>query len=81
MDDCRISVEVVDTNKIPKGMGFYDNYENILNFAIKTRGKFHSYIQSESLSIDLDKKGKLLKKEYLEILVCQIPKVIEKLEG
>ncbi len=31
--------------------------ENLLNFPIKARGKFHSYIQSEFLSIDTDKKG------------------------
>jgi hypothetical protein len=42
------------------GKGFYDNYEGVLNFAVKTRGKFHSYIQSDFLSIDLDKKGELL---------------------
>ena len=54
-------------------MGFYDNYENILNFAIKTRGKFHSYIQSESLSIDLDKKGKLLNIEVMEAKDLWIP--------
>jgi uncharacterized protein YuzE len=56
----RISVEVKDTNKIPIGKGFYDNSEGILNFAIKTKGKFHSYIQSDCLSMDLDKKGGLL---------------------
>ena len=56
----RISVDIKDTNKIPMGMGFYDNYEGILNFAVKRKGKFHSYIQSERLSIDVDKHGNLL---------------------
>ncbi len=60
MDGHRISVEVKSTNKIPIGKGFYDNSEGILNFAIKARGKFHSYIQSDCLSIDLDRKGGLL---------------------
>jgi len=60
LDGQRISVDLKDTNKIPIGRGFYDNYEGVLNFAIKTRGKFHSYIQSDCLSMDLDKKGGLL---------------------
>jgi uncharacterized protein YuzE len=60
VDSHRISVDIRNTNKIPIGKGFYDNAEGILNFAIKTRGKFHSYIQSDCLSIDLDKKGGLL---------------------
>ncbi len=41
-------------------MGFYDNHEGVLNFAIKRQGKFNSYIQSQCLSIDVDKKGNLL---------------------
>jgi len=54
---CRISVDVKGTKNIPQAKGFYDLMENLLNFPIKTEGKFHSYIQSEYLSIDTDKKG------------------------
>jgi len=45
------------------GRGFYDNAENVLNYVLKTKGKFHAYVQSEYLSIDLDKKGGLLNVE------------------
>ena len=57
MGDCRISVDVAGAKKIPQAKGFYDLMEDTLNFPIKARGKFHSYIQSEYLSIDIDKKG------------------------
>ncbi len=65
MKDCRISVDLKRTNKIPMGRAFYDTYEAILNFAMKSRGKFHSYIQSDNLSMDLDKKGFLLNIEVM----------------
>jgi len=42
------------------GKAFYDNAEHLLNYVLKTRGKFHSYIQSDHLSMDIDKKGQLL---------------------
>jgi len=45
------------------GRGFYDNVENVLNYVLKTKGKFDSYVQSEHLSIDIDKKGGLLNVE------------------
>lgn len=45
------------------GRGFYDNVENVLNYVLKTKGKFHAYVQSEYLSIDLDKKGGFLNVE------------------
>lgn len=47
------------------GRAFYDTYEAVLNFAMKSRGKFHSYIQSDNLSMDLDKKGFLLNIEVM----------------
>ena len=60
MSDCRISVDVADAKRIPRAKGFYDNIENLLNFPIKARGSFHSYIQSDRMSMDIDKKGFLL---------------------
>ncbi|MBU1319113.1 MAG: hypothetical protein KKH67_07945 [candidate division Zixibacteria bacterium] len=63
MSGCRIAVDVQKTNKIPMGRGFYDKYENVLNYVLKTKGKFDSYVQSEFLSIDLDKDGGLLNVE------------------
>ena len=60
MSGHRISVDLKNTSKIPIGRGFYENYEGILNFAVRTRGKFHSYIQSDQLSIDISKSGGLL---------------------
>lgn len=73
MTNCRITVDVVDTNRIPNGKAFYDNFEKVLNFAIKSRGKFYSYIQSDQFSIDLDRRGNILNievnigKEFWEI--------------
>jgi hypothetical protein len=54
---------VIEAVRIPVGKGFYDNLEETLNYALRARGKFHSYIQSDTLSIDIDKKGFLLNVE------------------
>jgi len=60
LEQSRINVEAKETVKIPKGKAFYDTYEKVLNYAVKSRGKFHSFVQSECLSIDIDKSGNLL---------------------
>jgi len=73
MTNRRINVEITDTNKIPNGKAFYDNFEKVLNFAIKSRGKFYSYVQSDQFSIDLDRRGNVLNievnigKDYWEV--------------
>lgn len=62
-----IRLAIHDTKRIPAARGFYDVMENSLNFVIKARGKFYSYVQGEDYSIDLDKKGNILGVElYLE---------------
>lgn len=62
-----IRLAIHDTKRIPAARGFYDVMENSLNFVIKARGKFYSYVQGEDYSIDLDKKGNVLGVElYLE---------------
>lgn len=65
MSGHQISVDLKSTIRIPVGRGFYDNYEGVLNFAVKARGKFHSYIQSDNLSIDISKSGGLLNIEVV----------------
>ncbi len=63
MEQNRINIEVIETVKIPKGKAFYDTFEKLLNYAVKSKGTFHSFVQSEFLSIDVDKSGNLLNVE------------------